>query len=346
MSVPERMTVHVVLSGHVPKRPDAFVSLDAQTERSFRTLVADHGATDGGRPWITQRPDFVVIRRKHGQDTVRAQNDLLALTSARWEGEAAERAIVLFLGQDVWLEADALEKVLAAFDADQNLSMAGVPLAHAQWTFDEDDERHELIPLGTWEEAGWELTKSRRLRLRLHGQPETEPLPEGEVFGFSLRALAIRVSALHRLRADGVWFDEALSPELAAADLAWRGKVLGMRTVLVPSTKGWVRPVPAQQRGTIQRIIAWYGRDARAKRVAEAGWLLLRVKNDEVWNAIVHLPWAIVSWGKGIVSGVLDPWTGIRSLRVLPQLGRAFRVRREVRRRSAVGPDAMWRWFV
>lgn len=338
MQATERIAVHVVLAGHVPRMPDALACLDAQTCRAFRTVVADHGATEGGRPWLEGRSDLIALRRRGQQDVLRDQNDLLALTRSRWEGENLDQRFVLFLAQGVWLEATALEELLRAFDADPTLQIAGPGLAYAEWALDDDGEREQLIPQGTWASAGFSLTKARRLQIRAAGLPDTEALAPDEVFGFPLKAVMVRMSALERLKTSVGWFDEDLDSELAAADLAWRAKRLGLRARLVPEARGWVRPSP--------RITAWYGHEARAGRVAGAGWLLVRLKNDYVLNTLSHLPWTIWTWGQGIVAGILDPWTGLRSLRVLIRIPRALGLRREVGSRATVGPDEMWRWFV
>ena len=346
MQSTERVAVHVVLAGHVPRMPDALACLEAQTCRAFRTAVADHGATEGGRPWLEGRSDLIALRRRGHQDVLRDQNDLLALTRSRWEGEQLEQRFVLFLAQGVWLEATALEDLLRAFDADSTLQIAGPGLAYAEWALDDDGEREQLIPQGTWASAGFSLTKARRLRLRAAGLPDTEALAPDEVFGFPLKAVMVRMSALERLKTSIGWFDEVLDPELAAADLAWRAKRLGLRARLVPEARGWVRPLPVPGLGLWTRITAWYGNEARAGRVASAGWLLVRLKNDYVLNALTHLPWAVWTWGRGIVAGILDPLTGVRSLGVCVRIPRALGLRREVGSRATVGPDEMWHWFV
>lgn len=338
MQATERIAVHVVLAGHVPRMPDALACLEAQTCRAFRTVVADHGATEGGRPWLEGRSDLIALRRRGHQDVLRDQNDLLALTRSRWEGERLEQCFVLFLAQGVWLEATALEELLRAFDTDPTLQIAGPGLAYAEWALDDDGEREQLIPQGTWASAGFSLTKARRLRIRAAGVPDTEALAPDEVFGFPLKAVMVRMSALERLKTSIGWFDEVLDPELAAADLAWRAKRLGLRARLVPEARGWVRPPSG--------LNAWYSHEARAGRVASAGWLLVRLKNDYVLNALSHLPWTVWTWGQGIVAGIVDPWTGLRSLRVLARIPRALGLRREVGSRATVGPDEMWRWFV
>ena len=342
----ERIAVHVVLAGHVPRMPDALACLDAQTCRAFRTAVADQGATEGGRPWLEGRSDLIALRRRGQQDVLRDQNDLIALTRSRWDGENLDQRFVLFLAQGVWLEATALEELLRAFDTDSTLHIAGPSLAYAEWMLDDDGEREQLIPQGMWASAGFSLTKSRRLRLRAAGMPETEELAPDEVFGFPLKAVMVRMSALERLKTSVGWLDEVLAPELAAADVAWRAKRFGMRARLVPEARGWVRPLMIPEQGSLSRLKAWYGHEARAERVAGAGWLLVRLKNDYVLNALAHLPWALWMWVRGILAGIADPWTGFRSLSVLLRIPRALGLRREVGPRATLGPDEMWRWFV
>ncbi len=346
MEATERVAVHVVLAGHVPRMPDALKSLEAQSSHAFRTVVADHGATEGGRPWLEGRPDLIALRRRGSQDVLRDHNDLLALTRSRWDGENADQRFVLFLAQGVWLEATALEELLRAFDADPTLHIAGPGLSYAEWALDDDGEREQLIPHGKWASVGFDLTKARRVRLRMAGQPDTEAIAPDEVFGFPLTAVMVRMSALERLKTSVGWFDEALGPGLAAVDLAWRAKRLGLRARLVPGAHGWVRPLPLPETTFWSWLRHWYGHEARAQRVANAGWLLVRLKNERVLNALGHFPWTIWNWVKGIVAGVADPLTGLRSFGVFFQVPRALRLRREVGSRATIGPDEMWRWFV
>ena len=129
--------------------------------------------------------------------------------------------------------------------------------------------------------AGMLLDRGRKNNVAGHNAP-VDAFAAGEVFGPDGACALWRRAAIDDCAPDGEVFDEDLALWASDADLAWRARLLGWRTVLEPAARG--------------RHVRFFGPSTRARVAPEHRRLQLRnrmlmiIKNDRVADLARDLP--------------------------------------------------------
>jgi GT2 family glycosyltransferase len=237
---------------------------------------------------------------------------------------------VLFLNPDVRLETGYIEECVSALEA------AGERFGSATGTLYRATPE-EMRPLPIIDSTGIRMTRSGR-----HFDIAAPPPPRGsgprEVFGVSGAAAVYRRRCLEHLAVAGEIFDEDFFAYREDADLAWRARLFGWKSIHVPEAIAYhVRRVTPEVRRELPEEINMHSVKNR---------FLLRLKNEGSALALRHAPWELSR----------DLTVAIATLTVerssLPAWGwlwrnraRVLRKREEIQRRRVVTDRELLPWF-
>ena len=130
--------------------------------------------------------------------------------------------------------------------------------------------------------AGMLLDRRRKNNVAAHNEPASARPRAGEVFGPDGACGLWRRAALDDCAPDGEVFDEDLALWASDADLAWRARLLGWRSVYEPAARGrHVRFFSPSTRGRVE---------AHHRRLQFRNRLLMIAKNDRPRDLLRDLP--------------------------------------------------------
>lgn len=206
-------------------------SLFAQTFRDFEIILVDNGSTDGSADYIyseyapniaavaSPRVRLVALPKNRGF----AGGNLAGLNACDRDSE-----YIATLNNDTIAEPDWLEKLVGAIEgkpATENWGAACGPML-----FQSSQQNKPIIAA-----AGIEVYRNGLAMDGQVGQIYQPSETNQEVFGPCAGAALYRREAL----AEVGFFDNAFFAYLEDADLAWRLRLSGWRTLYVPTAKVW-----------------------------------------------------------------------------------------------------------
>jgi GT2 family glycosyltransferase len=188
-------------------------SLAAQTYSPVEIFLVDNGSTDGSQAWVAEHFPLVrVIANTTNRGFAAANNQGIAL---------AEGDFVALLNNDAWVEADWLERMVAAAERDPAIGMVAPLMVLANHPQVIDSAGVQVDRCGiSWDRAGgWAVSQ---------GPGADEP-----IFGPSGGAALYRRQLLEQVGG----FDEDYFIYLEDVDLAWRARWLGWQAAYVPAAR-------------------------------------------------------------------------------------------------------------
>lgn len=293
-------------------------SLERQTWTDFRIRILDNASSDDTRERLSSLPasaaDVVLESSNTG---FAAAHNRLART---WPAD-----YILFLNPDTILEPEFIEELVGALDANPEAGSAAGKL------FRMDGK--------TLDSTGIVMTRNQRHLDRGAGErDEGQYAVPGEVFGPSGAAALYRYACLERVAVVGQFFDEDFFAYREDADLAWRCRLMGWRSLYVPSARGrHARRVTPERRSTLPPNI---------NRHSVKNRFLLRINNITgalYWRDL----WPITRRDLAVVGYVLArEWSSIRGLAYpIRHLSRLLAKRREIQGRVTASDAEIARWF-
>jgi len=274
------------------------VSVSAQTFSDYQVVLVDNGSSDGSAEYVHE--DFPWVK-------------ILANTTNLGFAPAVNRAIresqsplIVTLNNDVWLEAEWLEEMVAAAGTGERVGMIASKILTVRAPDRLDSAGISLDRAG----FAWNLDRGRR-------EDSTETRTR-EVFGPCAAAALYRRDMLDEI---GL-FDEDFFAFLEDADLAWRARLAGWRCLYAPAARSY----------HVHSATAGQGSGFKA-------YLLAR---NRIWSIVKNYPWPeilsalpimvaydFVSLLGNIASGRGGPSLAGR-LDALRGIGGALRKRRQV----------------
>ncbi len=184
-------------------------SLEAQTYRDFETIVVDNGSTDGSVAFVRERfPTVHLICNDHNLGFARANNQGIAIAHGRY---------IVLLNNDTQTEPQWLEALVRAAEAHPEIG-AFAPLVLF-------NDRRDTV-----DSAGLTVSVFGHGIQNLLGERVERVRGVCEVFGVSATAALLRRELLQ----DIGLFDEDYFIYYEDVDLAWRARLRGWRSFLVP----------------------------------------------------------------------------------------------------------------
>jgi GT2 family glycosyltransferase len=245
---------------------------------------------------------------------------------------AANGEFVLLVNPDAFLEPEYTRTIVAALDvAGPRFGMATGKLIRA--------EGPEIRPTGIIDSKGIRMTRNGRHLDIDQGEPDDhEAVADYEIFGPSGAAALYRMSFLRNATVSGEVFDEDFFSYREDADLAWRGRLFGWRSIYVHDAVAYhVRRVTPERRGGLPPEINMHSVKNR---------FLLRLKNEGAYLAIRNFPFEL--WRDLLTIGAVltierSSFPALTWL--IRNRSRIFEKRRIIQQRRQVSDRALARWF-
>lgn len=284
-------------------------SLREQTFRDFRIHVLDNASSDDTLKTIEPFDVEYLARSPVNTGFCKAHNEL----ARRFPSE-----YVLFLNPDTVLRPAFIEELVRALDARPDAASASGKLLRMDGK--------------TLDSTGIVMLREQRHLDRGAGQPDLGQFDKGEdIFGPSGAAAFYRRKALDDVAIGGQYFDEDFFAFREDADLAWRCRLAGWKSIYVPTAVAQHRRrVTPERRGSLSKEINYHSVKNR---------FLLRI-NNMTWSLYRRDFWRISTRDAAVIGYVLlREWSSIPALfylvRNLPRLLRKRRVIQAKRRSLA-----------
>lgn len=303
--------------------PHCLPALAAQTIEggSIRLIAVDNASTDDSVRLLEQASPERIVRNESNRGFAAAANQGIASSSSDY---------VLFLNPDVRLHAGYIEECVRALEA------AGPSFGAATGTLYRATG-HEIRPLPEIDSRGIRMTRSGR-HLDITSAPPERARPWEEVFGVSGAAALYRRSCLEDIAIEGAAFDEDFFAYREDADLAWRARLFGWRSLWASRAIGWhVRRVTPEARRELPEEINMHSVKNR---------FLLRLKNQGSRLAIENAPWEVARDLVVLAATLTIERSSLPAWRWLWQHRRAIAERRRlVQSRRRVSDRELAHWF-
>lgn len=307
------VSIVVVTWNSAPYLPRCLAGIQGQTHHPLELIAIDNASSDDSA-LLCERAGFRVVRNDKNRGFSAAMNQGFAIATGEF---------VLAVNPDCYLEPRYIETVIAAMGED--VGTASGVLRRA--------EGYEIRPIDGIDSAGMRMTRNGRHLDICH-----PPSAISDVFGVSGAAALYRRTLLEDVKIDGEILDEDFFAYREDADLAWRARLFGWRSIVVPDAIGYhVRRVTPDARRALPANLNMHSVKNR---------FLLRSKNQGWYLAIRNAPFELA---RDLVV-ILAALTIERSS--LPAFGWLWRnrvriraKRRAIQARRKVSDRALARWF-
>jgi GT2 family glycosyltransferase len=291
-------------------------SVQQQTFRDFGIHIFDNASNDATLKTIETFDIEYLAHSPVNTGFCKAHNEL----ARRFPSE-----YVLFLNPDTVLQSNFIADLVCALDSRQDAASASGKLIRM-------DKR-------TVDSTGIVMLREQRHLDRGAGQPDLGQFEKAEdIFGPSGAAALYRWKALEDAAVDGQFFDEDFFAYREDADLAWRCRLLGWRSIYVPSAVALHRRrVTPDRRNTLPKDINYHSVKNR---------FLLRI-NNMTGNLYLRDFWRITVRDAAVAGYVLlREWSSIPAFfYLIRHLPRLLRKRRAIQSRLRINPIELEKWF-
>ncbi|KKT36002.1 MAG: family 2 glycosyl transferase [Parcubacteria group bacterium GW2011_GWA2_44_12] len=260
-----QVSVIILLYNSRKYLPFCFKSLREQTFKNFEILVIDNGSIDGGFEWVKQcAPETKIVRNPANVGFAKGNNRGVYWSSGDF---------IFFLNADVFLNEDALEQLVSYLSAHDEV--AAVTPKSCVWNFSAVTDLYgsfseEIVCPGRIgdipgktdmiDSLGLKIERSYRVTEIGNGKSDAEIVQREpmEIFGASAASLLMKREALYAVAVQGEgnnaeFFDEDFFAYKEDVDLAYRLRLKGWKTYLVPSARVFHDRSAKQQGASVLR---------------------------------------------------------------------------------------------
>ena len=314
--VSPKVAVNIVTFNSAADIGACLESLSVQAFSDFHIHISDNASSDDTLMIIGRFDVAYVFRSPVNVGFCKAHNEL----ARRFPSE-----YVLFLNPDTILTPSFLGNLVATLDTRPDAASASGKL------FRMDGKTIDSTGITMWRE--------QRHLDRGAGEADAGQFREpGEIFGPSGAAALYRRRALEDAALDGQYFDEDFFAYREDADLAWRCRLLGWKSLYVPSAVAQHRRrVTPERRNQLPKEINYHSVKNR---------FLLRLNNitgDLYWRDL----WPITKRDLAVIGYVfLREWSSIPAFwYVLRNFPRLRRKRKAIQAMRRVTSAELEKWF-
>lgn len=265
------VSVVLITYNHARTLPRSLEGIRGQRGIPFDVTVIDNSSSDSSLSLCKAAlPGARFIENRENVGFAAAANQGI---------EASAGDFVLLVNPDAFLEPDYAVTLVAEIErAGSDFGSATGLLLRALG--------ETLAPTTVIDSMGIRMSRSGRHFDEGAGQPWIDrPLTSHEVFGVSGAAALYRRSFLSDVAIDGKGFDENFFVYREDADLAWRGRIFGWKSIFVPSAIAYhERRVTPEVRKTLPASINLHSVKNR---------FLLRLNNEGLTLALRNAPFEL-----------------------------------------------------
>lgn len=337
----KEVSLHVLLWNGEHDLPDLVRSLREITYPNVHIRMLDNGSIDGSRAYVHEHaPEWLVACNAKNVGFAAGHNQLISYAMHRWQGEDLSQKIVVVVNQDMILEKNFLEPLIATFD-DASCGSAQPKILRAFRAQEEHESevRSEIIDTtGLVLGAGW------RMEDRGAGQKDEHQFDtHADLIGPGGACAAYRMSALEDVKEGSGYFDEDFFSYREDCDLAMRLVRRGWKSVFVAASRVWhYRGMFGEEkRSLIQRLF-----DRRKQQSLRNAW----ATRNQLFFIVKHLP--LRAWmafprvvfhegGRVIYGLIFEPETRKILFRALPTFQKMRKKRKEILKNTRISWSAL-----
>ncbi|HVE73152.1 MAG TPA: glycosyltransferase family 2 protein [Thermoanaerobaculia bacterium] len=284
-----------------------------QTHPDGELIVVDNASADESLSMLP--PHARVIRNDTNRGFSAAVNQALQVAS----GE-----LILVVNPDCHLLPEYAAQLASVFD-DPTVGSATGLLVRAKG--------FDIEPTDAIDSAGMRMTRNGR-----HLDITVRPASRTEVFGVSGAAAMFRASFLRDVSVHGEALDEDFFAYREDADLAWRGRLFGWRSVCEPAAVAYhVRRVKPEARRELPADVNMHSVKNR---------FLLRIKNEGAYLALRNFPFEFARDLLVLAAALTVERTSLAAFAWLwRNRARVLAKRRDIQRRRKVSDRDLAQWF-
>lgn len=348
-----KISINIVTFNAMKYLDDCLKSILNQTFRDFKISVIDNASSDGTAEHLrTYYPDIAILQNFKNLGISKANNQGIKLTDSEY---------VLAVNQDVILQPDYLEKMVAFADAHPEGGVFGGKILKLS---NDENFRQQHGP-ETIDTAGIFASKSRRFYDRGAGEEDKGQYDQTEeVFGISANLALYRRQALEEVKLKNIrsrdgfifttdfdyyeYFDEDFFMYKDDVDMSWRLRLAGWLAYYFPAAEAYhYRTGFGQAKFTNRTTI----KDRRRKsqfvnRLSYKNHWLMLAKNESWDNFLRHFPWIFFYELKKIAYVLVLEVGTVKSIgQFFLLLPNALNKRKQIRKMKKVTPEEMRKWF-
>lgn len=284
-----KVTIQIVAYNGKHLMASCLDSILDQTYRDFKVLVIDNASQDGTAEFVRNNyPQVAVFENNKNHAFAKANNQGFHLLKSEY---------VLMCNQDIVLEHDWLEKIMAEVDNPKYASFGsfGGKLLKLKLI---NAEIGELEKTNLIDSCGLKILKSHRVVEIGSGEEASSYDARDEVFGHSGALVMYRRQALEdvlikdRFHANGDYLDSNFIFYKEDVDLAWRLQLAGWRSLFVADAVAYhIRTFSGSEKTGLQEMITNRFKQSRlARYYSYRNHLLLLLENEFFFNLVYYFP--------------------------------------------------------
>ncbi|MFH2062723.1 MAG: glycosyltransferase family 2 protein [bacterium] len=342
-----RVVVSIVSWNHARYLPEALASVRRQTHPDLSLVVVDNASSDGTSDLVrNEYPEATLLRNIRNLGFSRAHNQAIDYARANLRRDG-EDLFVLVMNPDIVLQPDCIARLMDRMAHRRDIGSAGCKLLRMHERQDGDLTERDFSDVV--DSTGLRIFRTRRTADIGSGETDSDFGRTGEVFGPSGALALFRVSALEDVSLLGEFFDEDLFAYKEDADLSWRLKLRGWKSIYVPDAVAYHhRRIKGKEKASLLSIVR--GRRGRSKFVSRLSYrnhLMLLIKNEHLTNLLLDLPWiATYELRKAVYMLLFEPTTYFPALSdVVRRLPRMMRKRRLTMRSAKLRARDIRKWL-
>jgi GT2 family glycosyltransferase len=315
-----RVTVVLITWNSAPYLRRCLAGIARQSHPDIELIHVDNASSDPSAERVRESfPRCTQILNAENRGFAAAANQAIRVATGEF---------VALCNPDAYLTHNYLARIVEAFDAaGESFGAATGKLLRGRG--------YDIEPAGEIDSMGIGMTRSGR-----HFDIEW-PVDGGgwsEVFGVSGAAAVYRKSFIIDVTINDEYFDEDFFAYREDADVAWRGRLLGWRAMVVPEAIAYhVRAVTPDRRRSLPPEINMHSVKNR---------FLLRMKNEGVYLALRNAPFELTRDLMVIGAALTIERSSLPALAWLwRNRRRILEKRRQVQKRRRVSDRRLAEWF-
>lgn len=325
---------------------DCLESLMRQTYRDFSIVIIDNGSEDGTVEFLREQyPTVSILQNFKNNGFTKANNQGIHLAKGQY---------VLVMNPDVILADDYLENIVNCADQYPEAASFGgkvLKLFSDNTNVEEESNLRKVIKSRIIDSAGLLMYRSRKAANRGEGAIDRGQYERvEEVFGHSGACVLYRKPALDEIMIRNEYYDQDFFAYKEDVDLAWRLRLYGWSAWYTPKAISYHhRRFAATKSGRGLKTVVRSRRSVSPSlRIASfKNHHLMLVKNDQLINILLHLPWFLPRELVLIFYSVFFEFFQWRSLiGFFRQLPSSLIKRRVIMAHKKVGAREIRKWFI
>jgi GT2 family glycosyltransferase len=341
-----RVTIQIVTYNSRQYLPECLRSIFDQTYRDFQVLIIDNASQDRTVDWLKANyPQVAVFQNNRNLGFAKAHNQGLKLLNSPY---------VVICNPDIILESNWLAKIMSCAQSEKYLafgSFGGKLLKLKVNNLELNDvEKTKQI-----DSCGLKIFKNHRVVELGAGETSSAFTVEQEIFGCSGALTLFKREALQSVflktsfRPQGEYFDEDFFFYKEDIDLAWRLRLAGWRSLMVPPAVAYhIRSLGGSEKKGPLAIIYNRRRQSRLARYYSYRnhWLFL-IKDEFIFNLLKYLPSILYFEAKKFVyASLAERLAPIALAEVIKLLPRMLVKRTVIFKQTKTTAADLRRWFV